>query len=63
MEKEKRFGLSKTNTYKRFQPKLENIMKEKKYIGSYEEKDGKLTDTNGYLPVPSPVCIKYLGIN
>jgi len=24
------------------------------------EKDGTLTDTSGYLPVPSPVCIKYL---
>lgn len=23
-------------------------------------KDGRLTDTRGYLPVPSPVCIKYL---
>lgn len=27
------------------------------------EKDGTLTDTSGYLPVPSPVCIKYLEIN
>jgi len=27
------------------------------------EKDGTLTDTNSYLPVPSPVCIKYLEIN
>ena len=26
------------------------------------EKDGTLTDTSGYLPVPSPVCIKYLEI-
>ncbi len=26
------------------------------------EKNGKLTDTGGSLPVPSPVCIKYLGI-
>ena len=24
------------------------------------EKDGTLKDTSGYLPVPSPVCIKYL---
>lgn len=24
------------------------------------EKDGTLSDTNAYLPVPSPVCIKYL---
>lgn len=27
------------------------------------EKDGTLTDTSGYLPVPSPVCIQYLEIN
>ncbi|MCK5102598.1 MAG: beta-propeller fold lactonase family protein, partial [Cyclobacteriaceae bacterium] len=27
------------------------------------EKDGTLTDTSGYLPVPSPVCIKYLELN
>jgi 6-phosphogluconolactonase len=27
------------------------------------EKDGTLTDTGRYLPVPSPVCIKYLEIN
>ena len=26
------------------------------------EKDGTLKDTNAYLPVPSPVCIKYLEI-
>ena len=26
------------------------------------EKDGTLKDTSGYLPVPSPVCIKYLAI-
>lgn len=26
------------------------------------ENDGKLSDTSGYLPVPSPVCIKYLEI-
>lgn len=27
------------------------------------EKDGTLKDTSGYLPVPSPVCIKYLELN
>lgn len=27
------------------------------------EKDGTLSDTSGYLPVPSPVCIKYLEIH
>ncbi len=27
------------------------------------EKDGTLSDTERYLPVPSPVCIKYLEIN
>ena len=26
-------------------------------------KDGTLSDTSGYLPVPSPVCIKYLEID
>ena len=26
------------------------------------DKDGMLFDTSGYLPVPSPVCIKYLAI-
>lgn len=27
------------------------------------EQDGTLSDTSGYLPVPSPVCIKYLEID
>ncbi|MCK5704267.1 MAG: lactonase family protein [Cyclobacteriaceae bacterium] len=27
------------------------------------EKDGMLKDTSAYLPVPSPVCIKYLELN
>ncbi len=27
------------------------------------EEDGTLSDTNDYLPVPSPVCIKYVEIN
>ena len=41
----------------------DNVMAQDNMSTMLLEKNGKLTDTTGYLSVPSPVCIKYLEID